>query len=105
VESLPEEERVTVFEATTPRWVTSPCEWKWYSRIHGPEKSMDYMEMEVTYCPHCGTQLPEIQRRTSELPNTVYTPSGDGDYCGTCNQRSMNCGCMGPTCAWETVKP
>jgi hypothetical protein len=57
-----------------------------------------------TFCPHCGTPLPEIERRPpEEIPGPVHRPVADGDHCGTCGERSRCCSCMDPAVAWKTV--
>lgn len=49
--------------------------------------------LEITYCPHCGTKLPEVELLENP-PQPMWT-DGD-DYCDTCGERNMNCGCNPP---------
>ena len=57
---------------------------------------------QITFCPHCGTQLPEIEKRP-DIPGPTHVPVYDGDYCGTCDQRSRCCTCYYPEVAWRPV--
>lgn len=53
----------------------------------------------VTHCPHCGQELPEIEKNPdvdqSKLGNS------DDDYCNTCGERNMCCECLPPWFAWR----
>jgi len=50
------------------------------------------------FCPFCGTPLPELVPR--ELAPT-HEPAADGDYCGTCEERSSSCKCWPLACRWK----
>lgn len=86
-----------------PVWKMQGPDFHLISNLY-PEGGYDLTSI-ATYCPYCGSALPDVQRRTEPLPNKVHRPVYDGDYCGTCNERSRNCTCMLPACGWEIVKP
>jgi len=108
LDELPEDERsVTRFEVAVPRWVVG-CSMdfagrqRFYPMGHSPQKTEEF---PPTHCPHCGTGLPDIERYPSEeLPGPIHLPVADGDHCGTCGERSCNCGCLMPETAWRTVR-
>ena len=90
----------TRFEVARPRWSiqnhfetlqeANPGRWH-EEKVPSPK-----------YCPHCGTKLPDVERRP-EPPGPVHVPVSDGDYCGTCDQRSQCCTCFYPEVAWRPV--
>jgi hypothetical protein len=103
LEEQPEEVRkVTRFHVAKPLW-SAGCavDYNLLRAFHdGPPPDPS----PPGFCPHCGTPLPEIERvPEAELPGPIHEPVGDGDYCGTCDERSRNCICMFPECAWRTV--
>lgn len=63
-----------------------------------------HTDFQVEFCPYCGTKLPDIEPR-EDIPGPTHRPVADGDYCGTCGQRSRGCTCLNPSVAWQTVKP
>lgn len=88
------------FHRATPKWALE-CHGKalgdvypgWTAPNAAPPK----------YCPHCATPLPEVRRK--ENPPAARVMVSDGDYCGTCHQRSRGCQCAYPEVAWETIPP
>ncbi|MDB4278031.1 hypothetical protein N9917_00215 [Deltaproteobacteria bacterium] len=101
----PEEVRkVTRFDTTTPYWsVGCAVDVHILTSI-----DRDYFKLPrppVVCCPHCGTKMPEVERTPKdELPGPVHYPVGDGDYCGTCDERSRSCRCLFPTALWRTLR-
>lgn len=92
------------FDVAKPIWRAGmSVDFNIFNAAH-PEASI-FARPPAKFCPFCGTPLPEIERITKkkELPGRLYTPEADGDYCGTCDARSMNCTCMYPECGWRTV--
>ena len=53
------------------------------------------MEKAISYCPFCGAKLPEVELDHNPS-GKIYTLLDDGDYCGTCKERSMECNCRPP---------
>ena len=58
-------------------------------------------EIEVKFCPHCATPVPEIKKRVTEEKICVVTDGGY--YCDTCKKRGNECECKSPEYAWEPV--
>lgn len=59
------------------------------------------LEIEVNYCPFCGTKLPKVREKEIK-PEPLWTPN-DG-YCGTCNRRNgRGCRCNPPEAAYEVI--
>jgi len=56
---------------------------------------------EISFCPFCGTKLPEVERM-EEPPQPLW--DGDDDYCGTCDERNMCCECNPPWAAYRIKK-
>lgn len=107
LDEQPEEtKRATRFETAKPRWVVgSAVESSMIAMllIH-QEGGWFNSRLYPTFCPYCGTKLPDIERRPAEdLPGPVHVPQADGDYCATCEERSGACECWWPSVAWRTV--
>lgn len=62
------------------------------------QSSGQHLSAKVKCCPFCGTDLPGLVLRAH--PPTPLCDS-DGDYCGTCQERLMNCDCYHPFSKWE----
>ena len=54
----------------------------------------------ISYCPFCGTKLPEVEL-DPKPDGKIYTLAYDGDYCGTCKERSMVCECRPPAASYR----
>ena len=107
LDTLPEAEReLTRFDVATPRWVVGlSVDSKHQRRLVDECEDPAWETPEPSFCPHCGTELPVVERApVDELPGPVHRPVGDGDYCGTCGERSRECSCMFPAAAWRTVR-
>lgn len=79
---------------TPPRWLVGV----WvpdYDRGH-------FAGREVRHCPFCGKKLPEPWPR-KDKPESIHQPQ-DGNYCGTCDERNMNCQCFPLEWHWEWPK-
>jgi len=85
-------ERQKMFERLKPLWVTG-C-WNTEYRCWG--------SVEIKFCPHCATPMPEIKLRDTKRKISSF--SDGGDYCDTCEKRSQTCVCYRPEYAWEPVK-
>lgn len=57
---------------------------------------------EVKFCPFCGTNLPEIELNPLAKNKSIYD-TDSGDYCETCNERSMCCECLPAPFRWKPV--
>ncbi len=90
----------TRFDVAVPRWtVGTAVDYAAHHHRISREKP------PVCFCPHCGVRLPEVERvPEDELLGPIHSPVSDGDYCGTCDERSRGCTCLYPTAAWR-VKP
>ncbi len=55
----------------------------------------------LTFCPFCGTRLPDMQRRKNPPP--VIQAYTNFDCCATCKE-SIYCFCSYPEAAWEPCK-
>lgn len=90
------------FANAVPRWrIDSPYELR--ERVSPSRWDADTANTPQ-FCPFCGTKLPEIRRvPPDQIPGKLHTPMHDGDYCGTCKERSRACTCLYPELAWETV--
>lgn len=88
------------FQKATPRWSLG-----WHPGVAERMYRQGAIPApkQPRYCPYCAAALPEVRRR-ADAPRT-HTPIADGDYCGTCDQRSMACQCAYPEMAWETIPP
>lgn len=75
------------------------------------ERQPSYLKMtmsyacEVSHCPFCGTDLPEIRKR-EDPPEPLCVLSESGDYCMTCGVGggASICNCYPPSAAYEIVK-
>ncbi len=54
--------------------------------------------IEIQFCPHCGTKLPEVERMENP-PQPLW--DGDDDYCGTCDERNRCCECNPPSAGYR----
>ena len=54
----------------------------------------------ISYCPFCGAKLPEVEL-APKPKGKIYTLAYDGDYCGTCDERSMACNCRPPAARYR----
>jgi hypothetical protein len=54
---------------------------------------------EASFCPFCGSPVPEIERKPE--PPKVCVCTDDGYYCDTCGDRLGECGCPAPEEAWR----
>lgn len=102
----PYEDERTVFENAKPGWksvsaVSGTCDSMIRRNI--PNSGLDYLvHLNVKFCPHCGTKLPDVERlKEEELPGKIHVPVDDGNYCGTCEDRSGRCTCWPPEAAWR----
>ena len=57
--------------------------------------------LPLTFCPFCGTTLPDMQKRRDPPP--VVQTYQDFNYCATCEERLSSCMCSHPESAWEPV--
>lgn len=71
-----------------PVWVAVHKAWPFGGRVR------------VFFCPFCGTKLPEVRLKATP-PSPLCKPGMD--YCGTCNERMMNCLCYPIEAAYEVV--
>jgi hypothetical protein len=92
----------TRFQMATPRWSTGlAVDSHRGSQVFGSGWKLG--EYQIEFCPFCGTKLPDVERiPEAELPGPIHEPVADGDYCGTCDERSRSCRCFHPACAWKT---
>jgi hypothetical protein len=95
----------TQFDVAIPQWrIGTALD---YSRGHGLTGDPNWGKTRPKvpeFCPFCATNLPDIERRPEdELPGPVHRPVADGDYCGTCDERSRACECWGPEVLWRTI--
>lgn len=75
-----------------PRWI-----------IIGQHPATDTPTCEdASFCPHCGTNLPEIKLRNPVmLKKSIRRVIDGGYYCDTCKERLESCTCLPPEFAWE----
>lgn len=98
-----QQERAVAIEVSNPE--TLPWTPSWYLTLTPSyNRHLDWGEIHrppvaPKFCPYCGTSLPAIEPRPG-----IIAPiwRGDTDYCGTCNERNMNCCCLPP---WATFQP
>ncbi len=57
-----------------------------------PAKS--FTSIPVKFCPHCAKPLPKIVNKLNPPKKTRL--NGDGNYCGTCDERLCMCSCLDP---------
>jgi len=73
--------------------------WKgagWAEELNG------YRNIEIKFCPHCATPVPEIKRRITE--KKIARISDGGYSCDTCGATRMHeCDCYAPEYAWEPI--
>ncbi len=81
----------------TYRLSSPPNNWE---DILSPHWTMRAASIEVYFCPFCGTKLPEVEL-LDHPPHPIWTSEMDGDYCGTCSERSMCCKCNPPSTAYR----
>jgi len=78
---------------------------RWYSKgvqeIYEGSNYFLISSVEVTFCPFCAKQVPEIERNKKAPKKRIQ--NGDGDYCHTCDERLMSCDCLPPTFSWKPV--
>ncbi len=55
----------------------------------------------ASFCPHCGTHLPDIRPR--ETQEKIQRVTDGGYYCDTCKERLISCDCKPACYAWEPV--
>jgi hypothetical protein len=72
---------------------------KWY--IVGdetfPGNNMHFdTKVEIDKCPFCGEILPDIEKSRK-----FKIAEGDEEYCDTCGERHMSCGCYPPEYRWK----
>jgi len=61
--------------------------------------------LEITYCPHCGTKLPELESKENP-PQPIYAPDDQEGHCLTCDSDSHGwCQCNPASAAYKIVKP
>ena len=72
-----------------------------YEEPHQPRWALRGSGMDVSFCPFCGTKLPEVERMENP-PQPIW--DGDDYYCGTCNERNMCCECNPPWAGYRIVK-
>lgn len=74
-----------------------------FSRSY-PDSPIRYYEssMEITFCPYCGTNLPEIELNPLAKDDEIYN-TDSGDYCKSCGERSMCCDCIPAPFRWKPV--
>ena len=95
------------FKDATPKWHLASPSPDFTSRVYsGNLHYYDLPTHDPKFCPYCGTPLPSVRRLPpDQVPQPMHDPDEDGDYCGSCDERSMNCTCHLPIEAWETVSP
>jgi len=71
---------------------------KWKSGCH-TDSGWDHVE--VKFCPHCATPVPEIKKRSTT--KKICNVTDGGYYCDTCKERCQACTCYRPEYAWEPV--
>jgi hypothetical protein len=86
----------TRFDMAVPQWKLTLAQQK------GRLDSRNMGSCVPKFCPCCGVPLPEVVRRARSLGPT-HRPVSDGDYCGTCQERSRECRCLPPATAWRPV--
>jgi len=57
--------------------------------------------VEVNFCPFCGSKTPDIELN-KDISDEIYD-TDSGDYCNTCDERSMCCECLPPEFRWKVV--
>lgn len=91
------------FANATPVWQLCGPSTDLYSRVYPGGAYYDLPKIAPRVCPYCATPLPAVRRLSpGRRPKPLYRPVCDGDYCGTCSQRSRVCSCHRPIEAWET---
>ena len=57
--------------------------------------------IDVTFCPHCGQTLPEIEKNPAAKGKRLS--NNDDNYCNTCKERNSCCRCTPAWFAWRPV--
>lgn len=74
---------------------------KWYT--HGWwEVFQTWKKEEASFCPHCGTPVPEIE--PAERKAKICTITDGGYYCDTCTKRLGDCRCLPVVFRWRVKK-
>lgn len=94
----------TRFDVATPIWTVGTAV-DHHVLLEAETGRQPFEYPPVLFCPHCGAPMPKIERvPEAEIAGPVHRPVFDGDYCGTCDERSRNCHCLPPEFAWRIVK-
>jgi hypothetical protein len=73
---------------------------KWCTRTLPQLAAENFSEIvEVDFCPHCGTPVPEIEPRVTDKKISRY--SDGGYYCDTCKERLSSCSCLPTIFCWQ----
>ena len=73
---------------------------KWCVRTFPQLAPENFSEIvEVDFCPHCGTPVPEREPRVTDKKICRY--SDGGYYCDTCKKRMMSCTCLPLPFHWQ----
>ena len=94
--------KMNVIVMTVDDTYTEP---RWYLNLkhtydYLPDRWFDIKRPDLKCCPYCATTLPTFKLR--EVPvEPLMNVDMDSDYCGTCNERVMNCACFPLWLKWE----
>lgn len=93
--------RLGLYSEDTPYGEWKDIKPKWYITGIQYYSDLDFpLKVEVDKCPFCSTVLPDIKKTKKRLKIT----EGDEEYCDTCGERNMCCGCLPPEFRWEIVE-
>jgi len=81
------------FTNKKPKWKSGSFDWD----------SNSWDDVEVKFCPHCATPVPEIRKRSTT--EKICNVTDGGYYCDTCQERLGACTCHRPEYAWEPLPP
>tara|TARA_B100000614_G_scaffold262909_1_gene300434 strand:+ start:30204 stop:30536 length:333 start_codon:yes stop_codon:yes gene_type:complete len=72
-----------------PKWVVPVFKGEYYGL------------MEVSFCPFCGKDLPDVELDPTIDSSKIY--KFDDDYCGNCGERNRTCSCLQPEFRWKPI--
>lgn len=76
-----------------PEWRCASMHYEWVSQLTSDISTYYNSDLSVSFCPYCGHKLPGVVRiEHSDLK--VHSDLDGGYYCGTCDERNMNCECF-----------